>query len=68
VDAHIHDIRHNAITEIGEKGYSLQQIAKALGHSQISTTLRYMHLRAEEMVLTEAGRFLVPEGRGNADV
>ncbi|MCJ7783552.1 MAG: hypothetical protein MUP41_06430 [Desulfobacterales bacterium] len=25
-----------------------QQIAKAAGHSQISTALRYMHLRAED--------------------
>jgi site-specific recombinase XerD len=34
--------------EIGEKGYSPQQIAKAAGHSQISTTLPYTHLRAED--------------------
>lgn len=47
-DAHIHDIRHKAITDMGKKGYSLQEIAKAAGHSQISTTMRYTHLRAED--------------------
>jgi len=47
-DAHIHDIRHKSITDMGKKGYSLQEIAKAAGHSQISTTLRYTHLRAED--------------------
>ena len=44
----IHDIRHKAITDMGKKGYSLQEIAKVAGHSQISTTMRYTHLRAED--------------------
>ncbi|MGD0917783.1 MAG: site-specific integrase [Thermodesulfobacteriota bacterium] len=47
-DARIHDIRHKALTDMAKKGYSLQQIAKAAGHTQISTTLRYTHLRAED--------------------
>ena len=48
LNARIHDIRHKAITDMGKKGYSLQEIAKAAGHSQISTTMRYTHLRAED--------------------
>ena len=48
IDARIHDIRHKAITDMGKRGYSLQEIAKAAGHSQISTTMRYTHLRAED--------------------
>jgi integrase len=48
LDARVHDIRHKAITDMGRKGYSLQEIAKAAGHSQISTTMRYTHLRAED--------------------
>jgi integrase len=48
VDAHIHDIRHKAITDMGKRGYTIQQIAKIAGHSQISTTMRYTHLRAED--------------------
>ncbi len=48
IDVRIHDIRHKAITDMGKRGYSLQQIAKAAGHKQISTTLLYTHLRAED--------------------
>ena len=33
---------------MGKRGYSLQEIAKVAGHSQISTTMRYTHLRAED--------------------
>jgi integrase len=47
-DAHIHDIRHKGITDMGKMGYSLQEIAKAAGHRNISTTMRYTHLRAED--------------------
>jgi integrase len=47
-DARIHDIRHKSLTDMAKKGYSLQEIAKAAGHTQISTTMRYTHLRAED--------------------
>jgi site-specific recombinase XerD len=33
---------------MARKGYSLQEIGKAAGHTQASTTLRYTHLRAED--------------------
>jgi hypothetical protein len=33
---------------MARKGYSLQEIGKAAGHTQASTTLRYAHLRAED--------------------
>jgi integrase len=48
LDARIHDIRHKAITDMARKGYSVQEIGKAAGHTQTSTTLRYTHLRAED--------------------
>jgi hypothetical protein len=48
IDAHVHDIRHKAITDMGKRGYTIQQIAKIAGHSQILTTMRYTHLRAED--------------------
>ncbi len=47
-DARIHDIRHKSLTDMAKRGYSLQEIAKAAGHTQISTTMRYTHLRAED--------------------
>lgn len=48
IDARLHDIRHKSLTDMAKKGYSLQEIAKAAGHTQISTTMRYTHLRAED--------------------
>lgn len=47
-DARIHDIRHKALTDLGKKGYTIQQVAQVAGHSQISTTFKYTHLRAED--------------------
>jgi integrase len=47
-DARIHDIRHKSLTDMAKKGYSLQEIAKVAGHTQITTTMRYTHLRAED--------------------
>ena len=48
LDARVHDIRHKTLTDMGKKGYSLQQIMKAAGHTQPSTTMRYIHLKAED--------------------
>jgi len=48
LNARIHDIRHKALTDMGKKGYPLQQIMKAAGHTQPSTAMRYIHLKAED--------------------
>jgi integrase len=58
LDARIHDIRHKSLTDMAKKGYSLQEIAKAAGHTQISSTMRYTHLRAEDtkVALESLGR------------
>ncbi len=48
LDAHIHDIRHKTLTDMGKAGHPLQKIAQAGGHKEISTTMRYTHLRAED--------------------
>lgn len=47
-DARIHDIRHKSLTDMAKRGSSLQEIAKAAGHAQISTTMRYTDLRTED--------------------
>ncbi len=40
----IHDLRHSYASVLASGGVSLQMIGELLGHSQISTTLRYSHL------------------------
>lgn len=39
----LHDARHTAATRMVSKGLSLSEAGKLLGHSQPSTTWRYMH-------------------------
>ena len=38
-----HDLRHTAGTRLGEMGIPVQVISKILGHSDIRTTMRYVH-------------------------
>ena len=40
----IHDLRHTFASWLALKGVPIQQIQALLGHSQLSTTLRYAHL------------------------
>jgi len=43
-DLHVHDLRHNFASAGLAGGEGLPLIGKLLGHSHISTTLRYAHL------------------------
>lgn len=56
---HAHDLRHAAGSWADEEGMAANQIQKLLGHTQLSTTLRYAHgdgtvgaKRVQEMLLT----------------
>jgi len=40
----LHDLRHSAASFLVQKGYSMPQIGKLLGHSSALTTERYAHL------------------------
>lgn len=43
-DARIHDIRHRAITDMINSGWTTAQVGKVAGHSNTSTTDGYTHL------------------------
>ena len=43
-DFHWHDLRHTFATWLGSSGAGLHVIQKALGHSKIETTMKYLHV------------------------
>jgi len=46
----IHDLRHTFASLGIKAGLSLYDISKLLGHSNISTTMRYAHLQQEDLI------------------
>ena len=45
-----HDLRHEAISQLVEKGLSDQEVAAISGHKSMQMLKRYTHLRAEDLV------------------
>jgi site-specific recombinase XerD len=46
-NARINDIRHKAITDMVQAGFTLEFVGRVAGHTQPSTTQRYTHLAVE---------------------
>lgn len=51
VDLRFHDLRHEAISRLFERGLSLPEVALISGHKDPRMLLRYTHLKAEDVVL-----------------
>ena len=47
---HLHSLRHSFASNLAQRGVNLYVIQKLLGHSKITTTQIYSHLRTEDLV------------------
>ncbi len=51
VDFHFHDLRHEAITRLFERGLNIMEVASISGHKTLAMLHRYTHLKAEDLAL-----------------
>ena len=49
-DLHFHDLRHEAITRLVERGLTVPEVALISGHRDYRMLFRYTHLKAESLV------------------
>lgn len=49
-DLRFHDLRHEAVSRLFEKGLDLMAVSTISGHKELSMLKRYTHLRAEDLV------------------
>ena len=49
-NVHCHTLRHSFATHLIEGGYSLADVQSLLGHSQMTTTMRYIHLASPALI------------------
>ena len=45
----VHDLRHTFGTRLGDSGASPYEIARLMGHSNVQTSMRYVHLGAPSL-------------------
>jgi integrase len=49
-DFHFHDLRHEAITRLFERGLNIAEVSAISGHKELRMLQRYTHLRAIDLV------------------
>ncbi|APX83432.1 integrase [Methylorubrum extorquens] len=49
-DLHLHDLRHEAVSRLFEKGFNVIEVASISGHRELRMLQRYTHLRAADLV------------------
>jgi len=50
IDFHFHDLRHEAITRLFERGLNIAEVSAISGHKELRMLQRYTHLRAIDLV------------------
>lgn len=51
VDLHFHDLRHEAVSRLFERGLNVVEVSTISGHKELRMLQRYSHLRAEDLAL-----------------
>ncbi|RWE68083.1 site-specific integrase [Mesorhizobium sp.] len=49
-DLHFHDLRHEAVTRLIERGFNVIEASTISGHKELRMLQRYTHLKAEDLV------------------
>jgi integrase len=49
-DFRFHDLRHEAVSRLFEKGLNIAEVSAISGHKELKMLQRYTHLRAEDLV------------------
>jgi integrase len=49
LDVHFHDLRHTAASRLATSSIPIAEIARVLGHSQISTSFRYINTNLDSL-------------------
>jgi integrase len=49
-DFHFHDLRHEGITRLFERGLNIVEVSAISGHRELKMLQRYTHLRAVDLV------------------
>lgn len=48
-DLHLHDLRHEAVSRLFEKGFNVVEVASISGHRELRMLQRYTHLKAADL-------------------
>lgn len=48
-DLHLHDLRHEAVSRLFERGFNVVEVASISGHRELRMLQRYTHLRAADL-------------------